>query len=1461
MSSRELTSEALAHLQIQWEQFSIHVYRHEAVNGLVNQSQITDELKRIRNTLVLLEKSALVYVIKELLALLEQGNDSLSGNNDRLINVLGVAARRIAKHIAVLQKDHAMNSALGLVPLINDCRALRNETLLTDTLMLAAGVEAPVAQYKSGIDELWFIQRQVWIDYASSHHSELAKTLLHWWQDGHTGVVTALMLELDQFALVTGRHAHLHTLAPLFQAASVVAMAVNLQQLDQGPALRSLFVQLEQHVYRCTSITTPEDLLPHELLRNFLYYVAQSNSDTDMAVDLLHRFRLDRVRMEPLHERVPGTPTIGIVYHLTNAIRSGVTIETESLRSWLDSPGNKEFAVPKFARLRVRLGQLEPILTLMGSDQSVQCLQLVLSQLQDLRSKQHDGSGLQADLSHSLSELDSSLDQSARQSVLSHKTSDSGLESGDDVYIDMATDACLREARHDLQECAESLLPMMQSRVINTTIVEQLVGKFTRADNALQILPVPEVSPLFQSLNDEITDLLEHVEPSSGQNHNDSTDNAVESEQCLVTELLGSLLHSLDSYLGSVFYPQPVISQHLSDARNTLEQLQPVMRSMYSSFKLDSGEGLTTGIQSEQWLDDLSLPGIGSLTLNIDDELLLEPLAEEDHSALDSTLQLVSRHAYLDHLDTLDESVRLALGPGVGSEVRLPNEQMLRALHTLTDSAQSTDTKAVVLIAQPLQRVSLALYREGQYFDADQIRIVGDLMQSLRVRMATDKHEDRTDTDNSDIENMLSELLTQVNGGLRQPSEDSSDDLASTNNSDVSSLSDVFAEEASIILDQLHDTISGHSFNEKTQTDALALLHTLKGSARIAGHESICKCAHILEKEIQSLDTSDERLQALEQGYWSLQSDLLQIKTRYVSKDPGGISSRAVYLGADTYGQISDVDAGTSRLLEMATDLTFNQAQVSDEFERLSAVCDDIHSGTMGWRELRRNGDLPNSPALNEMIADMEASRVMMMDALQQALRKHLQSSALSATLQHTLVRSQLVRVDDVRARLTATIDDVARHCGVSARLQMSGGEMMIERRIYKQLIAPLEHLARNAIVHGIESAESRKSFGKLGVGVISLDARMDGTDLVLRFSDDGRGVSSTVMETLCNELGHTREPADAEIQELLFSAGFSSLPHADVVAGHGLGLSAVKTMIEQLEGQVQLDDIGEQGFSVTLRIPQELVVNQVILVQSDERFYGIPVAQTRSVQLENELSNIEADGSNTLSIGLQTLLGKPEPRPSKMPPHEKPSVWVDVFGECLSIEVDKVVGYRELLIQPLGPQLGSLRRYSCGSVLSNGQQVLIVDLSSLPDKTESEQPASLPVAFDASRPIALVVDDSPTTRRMAQSLLQRRGIEVLSCRDGLEALERISIQLPHIMIIDLEMPQMDGFTLVRRIKAQYGEDVPPFIMASSRDDKPNREMARSLGAVKFLAKPYDETRLQEAVEAAGVRLPDLTIA
>ncbi|MFK7993737.1 MAG: response regulator [Granulosicoccus sp.] len=1568
-SSVRLQSEAIAQLQIIWEQFTAHVDVLLRSADLKYRQSAVDDLMRIRNTLVVLEKPASQFVIEELLSVLKEDVADRSSNGE-LARVLLSASLHLGNHFHQMREDVDSDNALSLIPLVNDCRAYRDEMFLSDSLMLAAGIELPVAPSVSVSDQTWSSQREVWVNYASSNHISLVQRLLHWWRGERPGSVGPLLRQLDRFASLSEKHSYLNSLAPLFQAASLVATAVKEGQIEDGPALRSLFAQLERNVHRCALVAIPDDLVPADLLRNYLYYAAQIESDNSAAIHLRRRFRLDRVRQISPSGRSTNTLTIGVGYHLTNAIRNSVTVETGQLRQWLDEDDN-ERVHPRIVRLRVRLSQLEPVLTIMGASKALDCLKSINTQLNSLRKDRVTDGAIRMQLAQSLVQLDILLDQSARQSILQGRRDKTPQVSVQDVYVDTAIDACLREARNELQLLSSQLLPMVGEHGLDSQKSKHLVGKLETINSALQMLPLPELSPLFGALGTVIRRLSDYDEKQSL-----SDNDAMQS-------MLASLLASVDEYLGCVFLPQPAAGQHLTQASEMLEQIMSVLgmhpeiasedtdeslppeliesllavlasiglsivkyqansdqgslhqlgsaltelqeitdvsavsadlRRLASTARvwfeqivsheyatlsdqnlmvLDNFQGLlpillnssvheatqVDGLDelllqlegeamdapdeifadSEPLLDDLSLPDIGSLTLNVDDDLLLETITGEESSNLDGTLQLVFQHECVGHLDSLDEAVRLALRPHENSKSHLPNEKMLRALHTLTGSAQTIGAADLVAIVLPLQRASLSLHREGRYFDAEQTRYIGDLVVALRSRLDSISGDEPVPDAILAIEQKLGEFLSQTVPGISDTGQGLSGALSI--GSQVKSLEDVFADESSEILDKLRNVIRRTPFDKQSVIDAQSLLHTLKGSARMVGKLSISECAHELESSLQSSNSSNEQLDVLKAGYRSLHGYLLRSTARRITRSPAGdeagVGAPGLAAEKNRLGESVDADG----LLDLATDLTVNQVRLSEELKRLRSVCQDIDSTSMRWRNLLQKSDILGLPATTEMLADMEAVCLVMRNALRQAEREQQQASRVSANLQQSLVRSRLCKLEGMHQRLSDTITDMARICGVSARFEFSGGEIMIDRDLFRRLTAPLEHLARNAVVHGIEAADQRLAGNKPGTGVISLSASVDGTNLVLQFTDDGRGVSRKAINQILKDRGEASVESDEQLQSILLTAGFSSIEEADTVAGHGLGLSAVQTAIEQMKGGIQLRGAEHAGLHVTLRIPQHMVVKQVVLVRDGDRFYGIPVVHVKSVQLAEKHPSTETFGSGVeiQTLSIKQLLGESDSRCTRN--GQASFVSVAIQEQALQLEIDEIIGYREIVTQPLGSQLESLNRFSDGSVLPAGQKVLVLDLPALLKSANTLLEASIRQKTEFFSPLALVVDDSHTTRKWVRQILRRWGIVVNTSKDGLDALESIESESPDILIVDLEMPRLDGFSLLRRAAQKYPDAQPSIIVVSHQDNKQDRDTAAKLGAVRYLVKPYSESQLHEAIEAAGVRLPDLTIA
>ncbi len=1588
-STPDFTQEALAHLQVQSDNFALHVQGYLDAPDLTWRQTLCDDLARFRNTLVLLDKNAAVFVVEELLTLLQADQQGQLVGQNELARVLLLITDQLSEHVALLQQDPTVESALPLLALVNDSRACRGESLLSDMLVLAAGIELPEARIAawganaigSESDREWARQRQAWIECASSAHPGLAQKLLNWWGADNENIqwvqnLNSVSAELDELAAFCQFHDYLETLLPLFQASSLVAGAIGHGELADGPALRSLYAQLERSVYRCTRVVTPDDLLPGDLLRNFLYYLAQIESDDLIATRLRRRFRLDRIRQAARANDTHDTPTIGVGYHLSRAIRNSISAESESLRVWLEKgSADKPEERPRLIRLRVRLQQLEPVLTLMGAPEALGCLQRINSDLSILDSRRADASAAQTSgkrddasagepeasqdgdspgqirerLAEAFMLLDALLDKNARRSVRRSATPARPVTvSGEAVFVDMAIDACLREARAALQSVADSLEELLPTGLFSTGRCHAITQQLQLVDQVLQILPLPEVTPLLTGLGE----LLTHLQLQDRQRSSHSSDTG--RSMMPVHEEIATLLVSIDYYLGCVLQPQASASQLLVDAEDALmnarsflagkpandeasgpdQHIEKAVRrllphwdalgaalsnyrratgsetlaaiGMSLTFFLDGARrGASPALELlassasrwfervvgskdeleveqlmlldevhgvmpqliDQWLsnsenvrglDDLlskldndeatlGLHETGGLTLTIDDDLLPDPLDDSVRLALDNTLQHVFHYECLGHLEELEVSIKSALQPSASVAQRLPTEQMLRSLHTLAGSAQAVDAPYIAAIVQPLQRASLARQREDSSFDAAETRYIGELLVALRARLNSLATDETVEPEVESIEARLSAFVARVIPGSNAV--DSGLGLAPN----VRSLDDVFVEEARELLDRMRLIVHSAVHGPAEIRAVLSLLHTLKGGARMAGRVTIAEHVHALESEIKKLHEAPALAAALKAGYATLNGLITQASAQ-VTLGAGSPSLSDTYLPDSMLVS----DSAFEGLLDVATDVTVNQARLSDALARMREVFQDIEATSLRWHALPESEQVKSSSDVGEMLADLEAASMVMRDALNQADREQQQASRAAAGLQQSLIRTRLVRVDEAQDRLSQAVQDAAEETHRHAQIVINGGEVTLDRGLFRKLLAPLEHLARNAIVHGIEIEDERRRVGKKATGNICLSATIDGTDLVLELRDDGRGIDRNELNRVLEARGEPLIETHEDLQSVLFRSGFTSINSPTALAGHGLGLAAVQVAVKQLGGRVQLATQPGEGTRISLRIPQRIVVNQVVLVECDGLLFAIPVSHVETVRMAGAV--VEAPESHR-RVALSQLLSGQGISYSPVEPFHKAAVLVHVNGHELALEIDQVIGYRELVTQALGPQLATLQRYSGGSVLSDGRQVLILDLNNAVESLGSEQERQVKPARESLRPVALVVDDSLTMRTAAASVLQHCGIAVRQSRDGVEALESLATAMPNLIILDIEMPRLDGYGFMKRIREEYGEASPPVIVISSRDHQTNRQRMEKFGAVSFLSKPFTELQLQAAIEAAGLRLPDITIA
>ena len=552
-------------------------------------------------------------------------------------------------------------------------------------------------------------------------------------------------------------------------------------------------------------------------------------------------------------------------------------------------------------------------------------------------------------------------------------------------------------------------------------------------------------------------------------------------------------------------------------------------------------------------------------------------------------------------------------------------------------------------------------------------------------------------------------------------------------------------------------------------------------------------------------------------------------------------------------------EARYERLLTLAADVVAGQARLQSDLERLDAAAHELELAAQRWRRLPDASLVLESAAARELVDDVAAVRAALGEALRTADTDGRRTARAGHALQQELVRARLQRLSEMAVRLGRVVEDAALQSRRRARFELVGGETSIDGGLARELLPALEHLVRNAVVHGIETEDARERAGKAPTGSVRVDVRIDGTELVVGVEDDGAGLDLDAVERRRVALGLPESP---ELLDTLAAPGLSTLASSDVIGGHGLGIGAARGLVERAGGRLHVG-ARDVGTRFELRVPQRVPVQQVLLLRAGVDV-ALPVNCVREVR----------EAGAVPPVSLAALLGEPSPGPSTH------AVLLERGGRTRAVGVEAVEGYRELVVQPLGAQLGSLGRFTGGSALADGRAVLLLDPARVFDDASRDPCGNEPAphrvddradGLDArGRPEALVVDDSPTQRAWLSTLLGRAGFAVSIARDGVEALEFLARRRPQVMLADIDMPRLDGHGLLRalarrraaRRPADGGEGGdPPVLVVTSRDSPADREAALENGAAAFLSKPCDERALRDALHGCGVHVPDIAVS
>jgi len=696
-----------------------------------------------------------------------------------------------------------------------------------------------------------------------------------------------------------------------------------------------------------------------------------------------------------------------------------------------------------------------------------------------------------------------------------------------------------------------------------------------------------------------------------------------------------------------------------------------------------------------------------------------------------------------------------------------------------------------------------------------------------------------------------------------------------------SGLSAIFRAEADELMLRLrtHTAILVNKGAGASDTDtsaaregALRVLHTIKGSARMAGSHAMADIAHQLETDVADLTDNKAFGLQLKQCLPELQATLTPIDLDTPSEvelsaaasasasaeapvtaiELPTIAITAAPKSAAEAHQWSVDDTSLDQLLETGTMLVSRQARVDDRLAVLRDHIRDIQASADRLQRLAANNPAFDTVASRELVADIQVARRHLERTVGELKHTHGLASHAGTALHRSLVRSRLQTIDSLLPRLQATLGDALTVCHREASLLMNGGEVTVSTATLKSLAPLLEQLIRNSVAHGIGAPDDRLAEHKPVDGEIAITISVDGTDLLIDVNDDGDGIDEDALNERRQAANLAPIRDAAHLREVVCSPGYSTLADASPVAGRGQGLSMVLDGVEALSGELTLINDPGEGLTVRLRVPQQTVVTQSLVFGEGITLHAIPVNYVSAVvDFVAHADVVHHNDQEWPVCTLEQLFNVGHSRTVATR-----TVLLTVGTARLAMPVPHLDGYRELVVQELGPQLMSLDRYVGGAVLADGRQVLIVNMHRL----IQQRAVAIQRGFSTSdamqsEPVrsALIADDSVTMRVAGERLLQRLGFQVHTARDGLEALEFLRRGMPTVLLLDIEMPGADGFDVVRRFHAELVSTETPVIIISTRRGPLERQRARSLGIRHLIQKPYTETQLREALEAVGV--------
>ncbi|MDR8372002.1 Hpt domain-containing protein [Pseudomonas lactis] len=894
--------------------------------------------------------------------------------------------------------------------------------------------------------------------------------------------------------------------------------------------------------------------------------------------------------------------------------------------------------------------------------------------------------------------------------------------------------------------------------------------------------------------------------------------------------------------------------------------------------------------------------------------------AQLDHAtAMDDEIVEIFLEEAVDILDSAGQSLKRWL---LEPENAAPLSSLQRDLHTLKGGARMAEIDPVGDLAHELECVYEGLVDRRYSYSVE----LSQALMASHERLAQQLDELQQQQPLSDGAELVERLRE-----LRQASSPAAPAAVTPASGADPELLDIFLEEAADILDSSGSALLRWQAEPGSRQEVETLLrdlHTLKGGARMVEIGPIGDLAHELEFLYEGLsagllaptpelfallqgchDRLAQMIDAVAEGLpvGSVDKLIERIKSLVHPSDepvtpvalPAGKAEAVadpaadmVKISADLLDDLVNLAGETSifrgRIEQQVKDARIALSEMETTIERMRDQLRRLDSETQGRLlsrqqaeaerlgyeefdplEMDRHSQLQQlARALSESASDLLDLKDTLERRNQDAHNLLQQQARINTELQEGLMRTRMVPFERMLPRLKRIVRQVAGELGKDVEFIVGNAEGEMDRNVLERMAAPLEHMLRNAVDHGLESREVRLAAGKPEKGRITLDLTHEGGDIVFDMRDDGAGVPLEAVRRKAIKRGLLaphQEISDRDVLQFILQPGFSTAEKITQISGRGVGMDVVHEEVRQLGGSMVIDSTPGMGVHFRIRLPFTVSVNRALMVHCADDQYAIPLNTIEGLVrvLPHELAghyqqdppHYEYAGQRYELFYLGDLLHTAS-RPKLLGQYQPvPVLLVHCNERRVAVHVDAMAGTREIVVKGLGSQFSGVQGVTGATILGDGHVVLIIDLLA---HIRARQPALPAQAVDAplilndplkKRPLlVLVVDDSVTVRKVTSRLLERNGMNVLTAKDGIDALAILEEHTPDLMLLDIEMPRMDGFEVAIQIRNDPRLMRLPIIMITSRTGQKHRDRAMAIGVNDYLGKPYQESVLLESI-------------